>query len=142
MPKPLYPAPIQDPLVGGLKVIGGSAWATWFDFVYRYLRGFSTTVDGDTSAQMNYTYIADSNLLLTLTLPEQLTVNDTIKVLGKGAGGWRIQLNSGQIIRGTSSTSSGGTLSSTNRYNTVILQVMTTDTELSVISQVGTLTYA
>lgn len=142
MPTPLTPAPTQQPLVGSMTLAPASAWWTWYDLLWRYVVGFSMTSIADTAAQTNVSYIAGGATLVTYTLPTALKVNDTVQVLGKGAGGWRIQLNTGQTIHGTSSTSSGGSLSSTNRYNTVTLKVITQDTELVVVSQVGTLTYA
>jgi hypothetical protein len=38
----------------------------------------------------NIGYIANSGSLLTLTLPSTSTVGDTIRVTGKGSGGWTI----------------------------------------------------
>lgn len=142
MPTPLTPAPFRSPLSGSTVIDPAGPWWTWFELLRGYVLGFSNEPDADIQAQMNIAYIANGVGLVTLTLPERLKVNDYIQVMGKGAGGWRIQLNSGQIIRGTSSTTSGGTLSSNNRYDSVTLKVMTTDAELSVVSQVGTLTYA
>ena len=143
MPTPLTPAPIQSPLVGNAMIIGGSAWSTWFQLLRDWVLGFNNTATSSGDAKMNEVYISDSVSLLTLTLPSRFAVGDTFQILGQGAGGWEIQLNTGQFIRGgASTTSSGGTISSTNRYDTMTLKVKVKDTELAVVSHEGTLTYA
>lgn len=138
----LTQAPFLSPLVGNMTIETASAWWTWFQSVRDFIVGYSSesTTSGD--LKMNTTYIANGGVLITGTIPAKFNVNDTIQVIGKGVGGWKIQLNPGQIIHGTSNTSSGGSLSSTGQYNTVTLKGITADTELAVVSFTGTLTYA
>lgn len=79
--------------------------------------GFAWNVVSGTSQAMlsNNGYIADNGALVTLTLPATSTVGDEIDVIGKGAGGWLVQCGGGQtIVIGSSTTSAGGSVASTN----------------------------
>lgn len=92
-----------------------------------------TTVEATTSQTMsqNTTYIANSASLVTLTLPSSPTIGQIIYVAGLGSGGWRVAQNSGQqIIIGSSQTTSGtgGSLSSANSTDCVILLAHSTST--------------
>ena len=68
-------------------------------------------------------YIADSGSLTTFTMPTNNTFGDTIKIVGKGAGGWKIVYGAGQnIIMGSSaSTVTTGNIASTNAHDCVEL---------------------
>ena len=80
------------------------------------LAGFSwTTVTGTSQAMLsNNGYIANNAGLVTLTLPATSAVGDEIDIIGKGAGGWKVQAGGGQtIVLGSSTTTSGGSVSST-----------------------------
>jgi hypothetical protein len=59
-------------------------------------------------ATPNSGYIADSNSLVTITLPSSLTKGDIIQVNGVGAGGWKIAQNAGQSIETKNLTDSIG----------------------------------
>lgn len=77
-------------------------------------------------------YIANNAGLVTLTLPLTASVGQTVIVQGKGAGGWSIAQNSGQTIHlGSSSTTTGvgGSLSSTNQYDSIELVCITANDE-------------
>lgn len=109
-------------LYGILKTGGGGSGGgiTWFDVT-------------STSASMttNNGYVADNAGLVTLTLPSTANLGDQLTINGKGAGGWTIAQNANQSIQfGTLTTTVGvsGSLSSTNRYDTVVLQCMTAGT--------------
>lgn len=84
-----------------------------------------TDVTG-TSASMsqNNGYIANNAGVVTLTLPGSATVGSNISIVGNGAGGWSIAQTVGQQIHvGSSATTSGsgGSVSSTNRYDSINL---------------------
>jgi len=69
-------------------------------------------------------YVSSNAALVTLTLPAVAAFGSTISIVGKGAGGWRIAQGVGQNVQigNTSSTVGvGGTVSSTNRYDSVNL---------------------
>lgn len=82
-------------------------------------------------------YIANNAGLVTLTLPATASVGDSIAVAGKGAGGWKIAQNAGQVIRaGASSTTVGATgyLQSTNQYDSIELLCITANTDWVVLT--------
>lgn len=85
-------------------------------------------VTGTTQAMaINTRYIANNAGLVTFTLPSTAAIGDTIIVVGKGAGGWRIAANaSGQIHVGAiASTATTGTVSSTNQYDSITISCIT-----------------
>ena len=90
---------------------------------------------------MNNEYTANAATLLTITLPASAAINDRIRVVGAGAGGWKVAQNSGQTIHlGSSSTTTGtsGYIASATVYDCVELICVTTDTDWVAIAQ-GTL---
>ena len=91
----------------------------------------------------NNGYIANNAGLVTVTLPTTLALGDIVEVVGKGAGGWKIAQNAGQTIHfGSLDTTAGtgGSLASTNRYDSIALRCITADTDLSVLGVQGNLT--
>ncbi len=95
--------------------------------------------------QVGTTYISQSALITTYTLPLSFNVNDTVELVGFGAGGWTITQNAGQTIHSPSgSTTIGitGSLSSTNPYNSVVLKGVVKNTEMVITAQTGNLTIA
>jgi hypothetical protein len=101
---------------------------------------------GTTVAMLNDRgYINTNVALTTLTLPATGTVGDYIEICGEGAGGWTIAQNAGQSIQhGATSTTVGvgGSLSSTNQYDTVRLVCRIANTTWSVLSNIGVLNIA
>jgi hypothetical protein len=81
---------------------------TWFD-----VTGGSATLAAESG------YIADAAGLTTFTMPTNNAFGDTIKIVGKGAGGWKIVYSANQnIIFGSStSTTTTGNISSTNAHD-------------------------
>lgn len=80
------------------------------------LAGFSwNNVTGTSQAMLvNSGYVTNNAGLVTLTLPATSAFGDVIEVLGKGAGGWRVQCGAGQtIVVGANATTAAGSLSST-----------------------------
>lgn len=72
----------------------------------------------------NSGYIANNGSLCTLTLPASAPLWSSLKVVGKGAGGWAIAQLTGQSIHiGSSSTTpgTGGSIASTNQYDSISL---------------------
>ena len=114
-----------------INVIGGGI--TWQDI----------TAD---SFQMagNRGYIAnnDSDRII-FTLPVNASAGTTIKLLGIGEAGWRIEQNSGNTIHfGISSTTEGeaGYIESTHRRDSLELICITQNEEWQVIGSVGNIT--
>ena len=92
---------------------------------------------------INTGYIANNAGLVTITLPTTAAVGSVLRVAGKGAGGWQIAQNASEIIHfGTldTTTGTGGSLESTNTYDSVELLCIVADTEWLVISSVGNIT--
>ena len=79
---------------------------------------------------VNSGYILNNASLVTATLPPTASVGELVWVIGKGAGGWRISCNVGQIIHyGNLDSSVGGNLDSTNQYDAIQLLCTTANTD-------------
>ena len=103
-----------------------------------------TDVTG-TSASMaiNNGYIADNAGLVTLTLPSTAALGSTIKITGKGAGGWTMAQNASQLVNfgsSTTTTGTGGSLSSTNTFDSVEIVCITANTTWNVQYSQGNIT--
>ncbi len=83
-------------------------------------------------------YIADKSTLTTFTLPTNNAIGDTIKIMGKGTGGWTIVYGVLQhiVFGNVSTTSTTGTLSSSNQNDCVEL-ICTTASITAPIFQVA-----
>jgi hypothetical protein len=103
---------------------GGGGWAT-----------VEVTTTSD-DLEKSTTFIANNGSLVTLTLPATCAVGDSMRIVGQGAGGWIIDQNADQLIHfgATDTTTTTGTLASTNRYDYVELICTVTDTEFVAMS--------
>lgn len=122
---------------------GNTAWEA-------YTPGASTgitwsEVTGTTqAASVNSAYIANNAALVTITLPDTAAVGDIVRVVGKGAGGWKVAQNASENINFgnvTTTTGTGGYLASTLRYDSVELVCTIANTTWTAISSVGNITY-
>lgn len=92
---------------------------------------------------VNTGYISSNAGLVTLNVPATAAVGDVLMIAGKGAGGWLVQMNTGQIANMLGSpTSSAGSLASTNRYDCIELLCVTANTTFVVRSSMGNITVA
>jgi hypothetical protein len=103
-----------------------------------------TEVTG-TSASMaiNNGYIANNAGLVTLTLPTTAALGSVIRITGKGAGGWTMAQSSGQSVNFGSSTSTvgaGGSISSTNAFDSLEIVCITANNGFNVLAAQGNLT--
>jgi len=103
------------------------------------------TVVSGTSATLvaNTSTISNNASLVTLTLPTTCLVGDFFQIIGQGAGGWTLAQNSGQLVHynsSTTTTGTGGSLSSTNQYNCLKIVCIVANTTFVVVNSVGTLT--
>lgn len=76
-------------------------------------------------------YVANNAGLVTLTLPATAAFGTAISVVGKGAGGWLIAQNASQVIQVGSVGSTagvGGSVASSNRYDSIDLICTTANT--------------
>jgi hypothetical protein len=101
-------------------------------------------VSGTTQiATVNKGYLTNNAGLVTVTLPPTFAVGDIIEIAGMGAGGWKLEQNSGQQIHfGDMSTTAGtgGYLSSTHNRDTIRILGCVANTELMVLSSHGNIT--
>jgi hypothetical protein len=106
-----------------------------------------TEVTGTTqTATVNNGYITNNAGLVTLTLPATATVGSIVRIAGSGAGGWSVAQASGQTIIWDSgavaslnqtTTGVGGSIASTDRYDSMEMLCITTNTTFVVISSKG-----
>ena len=104
--------------------------------------GITWNEETGTSATMavDNGYISNNAGEVTFTLPTTAAVGSVVRVAGYGAGGWKIAQNAGEIIHflgSDTTTGTGGSLDSSNRYNAVELVCTVADTEWVVISATG-----
>ena len=103
-----------------------------------------TDVSGTTqAAAVNTGYIISNAGQTTVTLPATAVEGSVFGVAGKGAAGWILQMNTGQTCHfGNSATTSAGSLTSTNQWDTVQILCVTANTTFVVLSAQGNLTAA
>jgi len=107
---------------GSITIASSTSGMTW------------TTVSGTTqSAAVNNGYITNNAGAVTVTLPTTFAIGDTVIVKGLGAGGWVLAAGTATTIRiGSSVTSSAGSLTSANQYDTVKVTGLVANTTWSV----------
>jgi hypothetical protein len=101
-------------------------------------------VSGTTqAAAVNQGYIISNAGQTTVTLPATAAEGSVFAVQGKGAGGWILQMNTGQTCHfGNTASSSAGSLTSTNQWDSVAIVCVTANTTFAVTAGVGNLTVA
>jgi len=94
---------------GSITISGTTSGMSW------------STVSGTTqAAAVNNGYITNNAGAVTVTLPTTFAIGEAVEVKGLGAGGWVLAAGTATVIRmGSSVTSSAGSLTSANRYDTV-----------------------
>lgn len=91
---------------------------------------------GDTTATVENHYVCNNVSLITVTLPTTAIFGAMIGIHGKGAGGWKIAQNAGQVIhlnQFSSTTGITGYLQSDHYLSSVILMCITANTNWKVI---------
>jgi len=92
---------------------------------------------------INNTYIANNAALVTLTLPDTAAIGSTLKIVGKGAGKFKIAQNAGETIYfGSSSTTTGvgGSLTADIQYGALELMCIAAGVDWVVNSSSGNFT--
>lgn len=101
-------------------------------------------VSGTTQAMAVDTgYISNNAGAVTLTLPATAAVGSTNVISGLGAGGWVLAQNASQLVHLGSSvttTGTGGSLASTNAFDSVTIVCAVANTTWLVMDVVGNLT--
>lgn len=98
------------------------------------------TITGPTTMAVDNGYIANNAAAVQLLLPATAAEGSILSIVGKGAGGWVIQQNSGQTIHFlglNTTTGAGGGLVSTTQYDAVGLICITANTDWAVIDSEG-----
>ena len=117
---------------GGIAILS-SASSGWVDEV-----GSSVTM------AVNTGYTSDDGAsLVTFTLPATASIGDMVEINGKGAGLYSIAQASGQIIHFgglTTTTGTGGSVSSTLAFDCIKLRCSTANTTWVVVSAIGNFT--
>lgn len=102
-------------------------------------------VTGATQAMaVNRSYSANRATAVAFTLPVTAIVGDEVAITGIGNGGWTLAQNANQyinIISATTTVGVGGSLASTNKFDSVRLVCTTTNNGWNVISMMGNITY-
>lgn len=95
-------------------------------------------ITGTTATMVpNRTYVANNASQVVLTLPDTAPVGSRIKVIGKGAGGWKIAQNASELIRYrglATTTGTGGYIQSLNDEDVVELVCVVANTEWTVVA--------
>lgn len=98
-------------------------------------------VTGTTQAcAVNVGYILNNAALVTATLPATAAVGDVIRIVGKGAGMWKVAQNASQYIRFaglTTTTGTSGYLQAENAYDCIEIMCTTANDGWTVISSIG-----
>ena len=87
-------------------------------------------------------YINTNVGLTTFTLPVTAELGTTITIVGESAAGWTIAQNAGQSIQYgniSSTVGVGGSVASSNRYDTIYIVCRVADVTWSVTSSIGVL---
>jgi len=95
------------------------------------------------AAAINNGYIISNAGQTTVTIPATSAEGSVFAVQGKGTAGWILQMNTGQTLHyGNSPTTSAGSLTSTNQWDSVFIVCVTANTTFAVVSSIGNLTVA
>ena len=120
---------------------------TGSDPVAQTLANVTTWVDqvtGTRALLVNTGYITDNGAsLVTYTLPTTAIVGSVIEIAGSSSGGWLVAQNAAQLIHfgsATTTTGAGGSLASTNAFDSIRILCVVANTTWVVLSAVGNLT--
>jgi hypothetical protein len=104
---------------------------------------WNNAVGATQAIAVNNGYIDNFIGVQVLTLPAIAAVGDQLAVLGSAAGNWQIAQNAGQTIHlGNKDTTPGigGSLTATNRYDSIVLVCTVTNLEFATVSAIGNIT--
>jgi hypothetical protein len=119
------------PTANTITISSSSSGFSWHD-----VTGGSATLAAENG------YIADSASLTTFTMPTNNSIGDTIKIVGKGSGGWSIVYSALQniIFGNVTSTTTTGNISSNNANDCLELVCTTASVAapiFTVVSSIG-----
>lgn len=99
---------------------------------------------GSVTMAVNNAYVTDNGVsLVTYTLPATAALGSVFKIVGKSSGGWTIAQATGQSIHlgSSTTTTTTGTLSSSNQYDCISLVCITANTVFVVDTVYGNITF-
>lgn len=120
-----------NPLTNTLTITTAGGGLTW-----------SREVGAAVPLVNNHGYINTNAGLTTFTLPVNAAVGDVIEIAGEGAGGWTIAQNALQSIIYNpliSTVGIGGSVSSSNRYDTIKIVCTVANTTWTTTANIGLL---
>lgn len=107
-------------------------------WIFQMGNGAQTVTGSSVALNANGDYISNKTSgLQTLTLPTTAAAGTRIRIYGRGVGGWSIAQNTNQLIHfgsAVTTTGTGGSLSSFNRYDCVELVCLIANLEWTAIS--------
>jgi len=121
----------------GLTITATTITATGTGISWSEVTGTSQT------AAVNSGYICNNAALVTVTLADTAAVGDILRIVGKGAGLWRVAQNASENINFgnlTSTTGVGGYIEGTLQYDCVELVCTVANTTWTVMSSIGNIT--
>ena len=116
-----------------VTIAGGGGIGTWVD-----VTGAAQAIAANTG------YTANRATLITFTLPAIIAYGTVFEIVGKGIGLWRIAQNAGQTVhfgKINTTVGAGGSITSTLQYDTISILCSVANTEFTVRSCFGDLTY-
>ena len=135
-----------DPVAASLTAGAGISITPGAGTISISATGSSTWIEVTGVSQamsVNTNYIANNAGLVTLTLPAAAALGDSFKVLGKGAGGWKVAQNASQFVNiGSSVTTTGvgGSSASTNAFDCITITCTTANNGFIAYSLQGNIT--
>lgn len=137
-----------NPVLAYLTSIGGSLNFTFgagtINIETTAVGGSWETITSTSHAmEISKGYIPNNVALVTFTLPTTAEVGSEIKLMGLGAGGFKIAQNASQTITHLSKASTVGVMgyvASTDKYDCFTLRCAETDTHFRVINPDGNIT--
>lgn len=116
-----------------------------FASILRFIQRYETVITASKQCVSDVMYGADYATLLTFTLPSVANshLGDKLTIIGVGAGGWLLAQNATQLIHVGATASvagTGGSIASSNRYDTVSLVCTVEGTTWTAYAVVGSLT--
>ncbi len=101
-------------------------------------------VTSSTQAMLRNTgyVVSNGSSLVTFTLPATAAIGDTYVVQGQSSGGWKVDVNTGQILNvgAQPTTITTGSAASTNQWNSITIVCTTANTTFAANAWVGNLT--
>jgi hypothetical protein len=99
---------------------------------------WSTVAGTSQAAAVNNGYFTNNAGTVTVTLPATFAVGAIVALAGQGAGGWTLAANTGQTLQfGNTASTSGGSFSSTNQFDTIFVVGQVANTTWQVLSSVS-----